>query len=79
MDDNTIMQAVIAGDIDRLGMLYEKYKNPLFSYFFKLTKGDHAASEDLVQIVFQRVLKYKHRYNGTGLFVSWLFSLYFKK
>ena len=75
MDDNTLMCEVRSGDIDRLGLLYEKYKKALFSYFFKVTKGDHAGAEDLVHIVFQRVLKYKDRFDGTGSFVSWLFSI----
>ena len=75
MDDNIHMQAVIAGHIDRLGILYEKYKEPLFSYFFKVTRGDQSTAEDLVQTVFHRVLKYKQRYSGSGNFGSWLFSI----
>ena len=61
MDDNSDMLAVMSGDIDRLAIIYEKYKRPLFSYFYKVTGGNRPASEDLVQIVFHRVLKYKDR------------------
>jgi hypothetical protein len=42
---------VIAGEIGMIGPLYEKYKRPLYTYFFKLTGGDNQASEDLVHTV----------------------------
>ena len=69
------MLKVIDGDIDKLGVLYERYKNPLYGYFFKLTRGDRDASEDLVHNVFYKVLKYKHSFKGTGKFSKWLFSI----
>ena len=31
-------------------------------------------SEDLVQNVFVRMLKYKHTYTGDGSFLAWMFS-----
>ncbi len=40
MDDIELMSLVIGGDIDKAGLLYEKYKRPLYAYFFKLTGGD---------------------------------------
>lgn len=69
------MMKVIGGDIDKLGILYERYKTPLYSYFFKLTKGDVLASEDLVHGVFYKALKYKHSFRGSGEFSKWLFSI----
>jgi RNA polymerase sigma-70 factor (ECF subfamily) len=69
------MAKVIAGEIDKMGILYEKYKKPLFAYFFKLTGGDSPASEDLVHTVFYRVIKYKSTFTGHGSFVNWLFRI----
>jgi RNA polymerase sigma factor (sigma-70 family) len=69
------MSLVIAGEIDKLGILYEKYKKPLYSYFFKLTTGDRQASEDLVHTVFYRVIKYKASFRGHGSFLSWIFKI----
>lgn len=66
---------VIAGEIGKIGPLYEKYKRPLYAYFFKLTGGDNQASEDLVHTVFYRVLRYKSSFTGQGSFVSWLFRI----
>ena len=75
MGDNSDMLAVMSGDTGRLAILYEKYKRPLYAYFYKVTRGNRPASEDLVQIVFHRVLKYKERYSEPGSFVNWLFGI----
>jgi RNA polymerase sigma-70 factor (ECF subfamily) len=69
------MIEVIAGDINRIAPLYEKYKKPLYAYFFRLTSGDGQASEDLVHAVFYRVIKYKSSFKGEGSFASWLFRI----
>jgi RNA polymerase sigma-70 factor (ECF subfamily) len=69
------MACVIAGEIDKMGLLYERYKRPLYAYFFKLTRGDNQASEDLVHTVFYRAIKYKTSFTGQGSFVKWLFRI----
>ncbi len=66
---------VVDGNIDRFGILYERYKIPVYGYFFKLTSGDRQASEDLSHNVFLKALKYKHSFRGTGSFAKWLFSI----
>ena len=75
MDDNALMLAVIDGDLDKLGILFEKYKEPLLAYFIKVVKGDQQTAEDLVQNVFHRLLKYKNQYKGNSNFIGWLFSI----
>jgi RNA polymerase sigma-70 factor (ECF subfamily) len=69
------MSHVIAGEIDKMGILYERYKRPLYAYFYKLTRGDIQASEDLVQTVFYRVIRYKTGFTGQGSFKNWLFRI----
>jgi DNA-directed RNA polymerase specialized sigma24 family protein len=45
------MLRVKAGDLDKMGLLFERYNRPLFAFFYHMThKPD--ASEDLVQNVF---------------------------
>ncbi len=69
------MIRVKSGETDKLGLLYERYKKAVFAYFFKLSGGGQQLSEDLVQTVFLRILKYKKNYKGTGKFTAWLFSI----
>jgi RNA polymerase sigma factor (sigma-70 family) len=74
LSDNSLMLKVREGDLQKLGLLFERYKNILFGYFFKLSK-DKEVSEDLVQMVFMRVIKYKHAYRGDGSFKTWVFHI----
>ena len=69
------MSHVIAGEVDKMGILYERYKRPLYAYFFKLTRGDNQASEDLVHTVFYRALRYKNSFTCKGSFKNWLFRI----
>jgi RNA polymerase sigma-70 factor (ECF subfamily) len=72
--DNTIMLQVKSGEIDKLGLLFERYKKPLFGYFFK-TIHDKETSEDLVQNVFYRILKYRSKFAGHGKFTNWMYRI----
>ncbi len=62
------------GDIDKLNLLYKRYSRRFFGFFYGMTK-DGATSEDLVQNVFMRILKYKHTYSESGDFEVWAFQL----
>jgi RNA polymerase sigma factor (sigma-70 family) len=72
--DNQIMLQVKSGDIDKLGLLFERHKNPLYGYFYRRTT-DRETSEDLVQTVFLRILKYRERYAGEGQFTVWMYRI----
>jgi len=68
------MLKVKSGEVDKLGLLYERYKKKLLGFFFNMNH-DLEASEDLVQNVFVRILKYKHTFTGNGKFSSWMYHL----
>ncbi len=68
------MLRVKAGETQKLGLLYERYKKRLFGFFYQMNK-DAALSEDLVQNVFVKILKYKHTYTEESKFVVWLFQI----
>ena len=68
------MIAVRAGEINQLGELFERHQGPLYGFFVRLT-GDRSASEDLVQLVFYRILKYRHTYRDEGRFSAWIYHL----
>ncbi len=68
------MLKVKAGDSQKLGLLYERYKKWIFNFFYQMN-GDQAMSEDLVQNVFIRILKYKHTYTPESKFVTWMFQI----
>ncbi len=68
------MLAVQEGDIDKLGVLFERHYAQLFNFLLRLT-GDRHLSEDLVQEVFVRLLKYRHSYRGGRQFTTWMFQI----
>jgi len=74
LSDHELMIAVRAGEIDRLGDLFERHHRPLYGFFVRHT-GDPTASEDLVQLVFYRILKYRHTYRDEGRFSAWIYHL----
>jgi RNA polymerase sigma-70 factor (ECF subfamily) len=74
LSDNRLMLRVKDGELDQLGLLFERYHRLLFSFFYNRSKNA-ALSEDLVQNVFVRVLKYRRNFRGDGEFKAWLFHI----
>lgn len=72
--DHDIMLAVRMGEVRRLGELFERYHKPLYGFFVRLT-NQPSVGEDLVQIVFYRILKYRHTYRDEGKFSAWIYHL----
>ncbi len=68
------MLKVKSGELDALGLLYERYKKRLFGYFYQLNR-DPWLCEDMVQNVFVRILKYKGSYTDENKFLPWLFQI----
>lgn len=68
------MSQVRDGDLEKLGILFERHHLRLFNFFLRMT-GDRAVSEDLVQEVFVRMLKYRKSFRERGEFSAWMFAL----
>ncbi len=72
--DNEIMIAVRNGELQKMEVIFERHHKKLLNFFLRQT-GDPQTSEDLVQEVFYRMLKYRHTYRGDGAFTTWMFSV----
>lgn len=73
-NDHELMIAVRAGEIAKLGELFERYHQRLYAFFVRMT-NQPTVSEDLVQVVFYRILKYRHTYRDEGKFTAWIYHL----
>jgi RNA polymerase sigma-70 factor (ECF subfamily) len=71
--DTELMIQVRNGEIDKLGILFERHHRQFYAFFVRLTSSP-ALAEDLVQDVFVRLLKYRHTFRG-GEFTPWVFRL----
>ncbi len=72
--DNAIMLKVKSGDLDKMGLLFERYHKPLFGFIYRMT-GQKEASEDMVQSVFYRMIHYRTSFTGDGEFRTWMYHL----
>ncbi len=68
------MLQVKAGEVQKLGLLYERHKKALFGFYYKMTRSTQL-SEDLVQTVFMKILNSKHTFVGDGKFITWMFHI----
>lgn len=68
------MLKVKSGDLDKMGLLFERYNRPLYGFLFRMC-GESDSSEDMVQNVFYRMLKYRHSFTGEGEFITWMYHL----
>jgi RNA polymerase sigma factor (sigma-70 family) len=74
LSDNSLMLKVKGGDLDKMALLFERYHRPLYGFLFHMTR-QRESSEDMVQTVFFRMLKYRHAFTGSGEFKTWMYHL----
>jgi RNA polymerase sigma-70 factor (ECF subfamily) len=72
--DEALIQAVRDGDVDQLSVLFRRYHRRLFDFFSRMN-GSAAVSEDLVQEVFLRMLKYRRSFRDGNSFQKWMFQI----
>jgi RNA polymerase sigma factor (sigma-70 family) len=72
--DNQLMEQVRDGKVEKLAILFERYHRALYNFFLRLT-AHRSISEDLVQDVFFRILKYRLTYRGKSKFTIWMYQI----
>jgi RNA polymerase sigma-70 factor (ECF subfamily) len=72
--DEEVMAQVQGGNLDRMSLLFDRYQTPLYQ-FFRRNGMDAAASEDLVQEVFVRVMRFRSTYRSGAAFRAWLYQI----
>jgi len=73
-DDEQVMVQVREGRVEMLAILFERHHVRLFNFFLRLT-ASRSSSEDLVQEVFLRILKYRRTYRGDSKFSTWMYQI----
>jgi RNA polymerase sigma-70 factor (ECF subfamily) len=68
------MLSVKGGDVQKLGLLFDKYSKEVYSYF-QFQIRDRLKSEDLVQDVFYSILKYRHTFKDGANFKVWMYTI----
>ena len=68
------MLRAAAGEKDAVGALFDRHADGLYAYFMHLI-GDRATALDLVQSVFERILRYSTSFRGEASFRTWMFQI----
>jgi RNA polymerase sigma factor (sigma-70 family) len=74
VSDEDVMLQVRDGEVHMLGVLFDRYQAPLFNFYSKMTQ-DRIVSEDLVQEVFLRILRYRETYRPGTTFRTWMYQI----
>lgn len=72
--DGELMAAVAGGDLNALGVLFERHHQRVHSLCYRMT-GDASVADDLVQESFLRILRYSKGFRGRAAFTTWLYRL----
>jgi RNA polymerase sigma factor (sigma-70 family) len=74
MEDQTLIQKVLEGDIPSVRLLVENNRNLIWHIIVSMT-GRNKDSEDLFQDVFFRVFKYSRSFRGQSKVSTWIGSI----
>jgi len=74
MTDNALMGLVSNGEVAKMAVLFERHHRPLFRYFVSMNRN-RELSEDLVQDVFFRMLRYRASYDPNQSFTAWMYQI----
>lgn len=72
--DEELMEAVRAGDLERLGALFERHQRRAFGFLRGLGL-DPASAEDALQETFSRLLRYRRSYRPGQKFLPWFVGI----
>ena len=72
LSDQDLVAQLQAGDLDALGILYERYRLLVYRAAYKVTR-DHQAAEDVIQECFLRVYRYADSIDPQRPLRPWLY------
>jgi len=73
-EDGGLVARVRDGDIDALGVLYERYKSQVYRTALAITHDERMA-EDILQEVFLRVNRYADSFDQSQPFEPWIYRI----
>ena len=74
LSDAEVMLRVAAGDDAAFDYLVGKFRRPMNSFMYRMTRNQ-AVAEELAQEVFLRVYRSRHTYAASAKFTTWLYRI----
>ncbi len=74
LSDAEVMLRVAGGDTEAFDYLVEKFRRPMVSFMYRMTRNQ-AVAEELAQEVFLRVYRSRVSYAASAKFTTWLYRI----
>ena len=74
MTDESIMEAVKNGDLQKATLLFERYNKRIFNFLAQLAH-DRDLADDLTQNVFLRMIRYRNSFREDSRFTPWIYQI----
>jgi RNA polymerase sigma-70 factor (ECF subfamily) len=73
--DCELMQQIVSGDQAAFGILYHRYKDRMFYYFYRMLGNSTELANDFLQDIFMKIVEKPENYNQAYSFSTWLYSV----
>ena len=73
--DEEAVQGIQQGNTADLQWLVQRHHSPLLGYLYRMTNGDRALAEDLVQETFLKMMRSIHHYQYPRPVKPWLYTI----
>ena len=73
--DGAVIEACRQGDRDAFQLLFETYKDKVFSIAVYSTGGDRSVADDVTQQIFLKLFTAIRQFRGDSEFTTWLYRL----
>jgi RNA polymerase sigma-70 factor (ECF subfamily) len=69
------MQLIVLGDQAAFGELYNRYKDRMYYYFYRMLGNSPEQANDFLQELFMKLIEKPESYNPKFAFATWLYSV----
>ena len=73
--DSELMQQIVSGDHAAFSELYNRYKDRMYYYFYRMLNNSTENANDFVQELFMKIIAKPDSYNPAYAFHTWLYSV----
>lgn len=73
--DSELMQQIVSGDQAAFSELYNRYKDRMYYYFYRMLNNSTENANDFVQELFMKIIAKPDSYNPAYAFHTWVYSV----
>ncbi len=74
MTDEQLIKEITKGRSNAFEVIYTRYKSKVMGYIYSKVKN-HETSEEIFQLVWEKVYRFAHKFDANQKFSTWLFTV----